>query len=110
MTLTRVCAAGDIGPGGMDAFNVDGWEVLVVRDADGTLHAMDGTCPHEDFPLVYGDLNGVVLTCANHMWSFDVTTGEGISTPGCRLARYRVEVRDNEVYVDRDTGPSAPAT
>lgn len=109
MALTRVCGAGDIGPGGMDAFDVDGWETLVVRDDDGTLHAMDGTCPHEDFPLVYGELRGVVLTCANHLWSFDVTNGEGINPPGCRLTRYHVEVRDGDVYVDRDTEPSPPA-
>ena len=64
MALTRVCAAGDVGPGEMAAFSVDDWEVLVVRDAKGSLHAMDGICPHEDFPLVYGDLQDVVLTCA----------------------------------------------
>jgi toluene monooxygenase system ferredoxin subunit len=106
MALTKVCAAGDLSPGSMEAFEVDGWEVLVVRDDDGELHAMDGTCPHEDFPLVYGDLHGVVLTCANHLWSFDITSGEGINPPGCRLRRYHVEVRDDQVYVDREARSS----
>ena len=110
MVLTRVCATSDVGPGEMAAFMVDGWEVLIVRDAAGTLHAMDGTCPHEDFPLVYGDLQDVVLTCANHMWSFDITTGRGINPPSCKLTKYQVKDRDDGIYVDRrvDLGPAPP--
>lgn len=110
MALTRVCAAGDVGPGEMAAFMVADWEVLVVRDAKGSLHAMDGICPHEDFPLVYGDLQDVVLTCANHMWSFDVTTGRGINPPSCRLAKYQVEVYEDGIYVDRQTDIGAPGS
>ena len=109
MTLTRVCAASDLGAGDMAAFFLDGWEVLVVRDRDGGLHAIDGICPHEDTPLVHGDLDGVVLTCLNHFWSFDVTTGRGINPPTCRLAKYLVELREGDVYVDRDCEVPAPS-
>jgi toluene monooxygenase system ferredoxin subunit len=93
----------------MKAFFVDDWEVLLVRDQEGALHALDGTCPHEDTPLVYGDLDGAVLTCLQHFWSFDVTTGRGINPPGCRLSRYVVEERDGDVFVDRQAEePPAP--
>jgi toluene monooxygenase system ferredoxin subunit len=104
-----VCAIGDIGPNRMAAFFVEDWEVLLVRDGNGVFHAMNGICPHEDFPLVYGDLQGVVLTCANHMWSFDVTTGQGINPPTCRLAKYHVEVQGDDVYVDRQLSEAAPS-
>jgi toluene monooxygenase system ferredoxin subunit len=93
----------------MDAYFVDGWEVLVVRDKEGELHALDGMCPHEDFPLVYGHLNGTVLTCANHQWQFDITTGRGVNPSSCRLARYRVEVDGDDVYVDRSETPAPPS-
>jgi toluene monooxygenase system ferredoxin subunit len=102
MALTKVCAAGDLSAGEMAAFFIDGWEVLVVRDRQGALHAMDGICPHEENPLVYGDFDGAVLTCLNHFWSFDVSTGRGINPPTCRLAKYFVDVRDEEIYIDRD--------
>jgi len=107
MALTRVCAIGDIGPNEMVAFFVEDWEVLLACDGNGALHAMDGICPHEDFPLVYGDLQGVVLTCANHMWSFDVTTGQGVNPPTCRLAKYHVEVQGDDVYIDRELSEAA---
>lgn len=85
----------------MNAFLVDGWEVLVVRDKSGALHALDGTCPHEDYPLVYGEFDGAILTCANHQWCFDVSTGRGVNPPGCRLDKYLVEVDGDDIYVDR---------
>ena len=107
MAFQRVCAAEAIGDGDMAAFFLD-WEVLVVRDPAGRLHAMDGTCPHEDFPLVHGLLDGAVLTCANHLWSFDATTGKGINPPSCQLAMYAVKVEDGEVFVDVDLAPEAP--
>jgi toluene monooxygenase system ferredoxin subunit len=103
MAFQRVCAGEEIGAEDMAAFFLDGWEVLVVRDGSGGLHAMDGICPHEDFPLIHGAFDGTVLTCANHLWSFDVTTGRGINPPSCRLAKYAVKIEDGDVYVDTES-------
>jgi toluene monooxygenase system ferredoxin subunit len=104
MAYQRVCTVDEIGKEDMAAFFLD-WEVLVVRDSDGRIHAMDGTCPHEDFPLVHGLFDGTVLTCANHLWSFDATTGRGINPPSCKLSKYAVKVEDGDVYVDTDAAP-----
>lgn len=84
----------------MKAFFIEDEEVLVARDKDGGLHAVDGLCPHEDFPLEYGLFDGITLTCANHMWCFDVLTGRGINAPGCRLRKYMIEGREDGIYVD----------
>jgi toluene monooxygenase system ferredoxin subunit len=65
---------------------------------------MNGICPHEDFPLGYGLFDGSTITCANHMWSFDAVTGEGINTTS-KLERYAVKVEDGGVYVDVFAGP-----
>jgi toluene monooxygenase system ferredoxin subunit len=110
MGFARVCAEGDIGIGEMEAFFVDDWEVLVVRDSKGTLRAMDGTCPHEDFPLVHGMLDEDVLVCANHSWCFDATTGKGINPPSCKLDLYDLKVEDGEVFVDTESSPSQVAS
>lgn len=108
MAFKRVCAESDIGVGEMTAFFIDDWEVLVLRDASGSLRAMDGICPHEQFSLALGVFDGTVVTCANHMWSFDATTGKGITTPSCQLEQYALKVEGGEVFVD--THASAEAT
>jgi toluene monooxygenase system ferredoxin subunit len=102
---TRVCAPDELQAGDMAAFFVDGREVLVVRDARGALHALDGLCPHEGTPLVDGDFDGAVLTCLMHMWSFDATTGRAVNPPGCRLAQFAVKVESDDVFVDVEGEP-----
>jgi toluene monooxygenase system ferredoxin subunit len=106
VAYTKVCADADLPVGGMTAFFIDDWEVLLVRDKAGVLHAMDGTCPHEDFPLVEGDFDGTIITCAGHKWMFDATTGNGVNPPGCRVSQYAVKVEDGDIYIDSDTGPA----
>jgi toluene monooxygenase system ferredoxin subunit len=102
MAFSRVCGGDELAAGDMAAFSIDGEEVLVLRDQGGALHALEGICPHEDFPLVHGDFDGTVVTCANHQWSFDATTGQGINPPGCRLDKYQVRVDGEDVFVDPD--------
>jgi toluene monooxygenase system ferredoxin subunit len=107
MGFTKVCADGDLDAGAMGAFSVDGWEVIVLRDRLGALHALDGICPHEEYPLAFGSFDGRILTCAGHRWTFDTVTGRGIDPPNCRIAKYAVKVEDDEIYVDRDREPDA---
>ena len=107
MGFERVCAESDIGVGEITAFVIEDEEVLVLRDASGTLRAMDGICPHEQFSLALGGFDGTVITCANHMWSFDATTGRGISNPACQLDQYALKVEDGEVFVDTETSAEA---
>jgi toluene monooxygenase system ferredoxin subunit len=104
MAFVRVCSVDDVPVGGMTAFFID-WDVLVVRDSDGDFRAMNGICPHEDFPLAYGLFDGNIITCANHMWTFDAKTGEGINAPGCRLEQYAVKIEDGGVFVDTFAKP-----
>jgi toluene monooxygenase system ferredoxin subunit len=103
--FTKVCAESDVPVGAMTAFFVDDVEVLVLRGKDGVLRAMDGICPHEDFPLVEGNFDGTIVTCAGHKWMFDSKTGNGVNPPGCRIAHYGVKVEDGEVFVDPEGTP-----
>ncbi len=105
MAFERVCAAADLVEGDMAAFYVEGVEVLVVRDKGGEVRAMDGICPHEDYPLVHGDFDGTVLYCANHGWCFDTATGRGINPPSSRLEQFAVKIDRDAILVDPDAGP-----
>ncbi len=79
--------------------------VLVVRTADGALHAMENACPHQGYPLAQGTLSGGTLTCCWHNFKFDVTSGacvmgeEAVRTHPVRVVDGVVEVR-RHVEVD----------
>jgi toluene monooxygenase system ferredoxin subunit len=102
MAFVKAGSLDQFGPDGMASFFVEGVEVLVVRDRQGALHAFDGLCPHEDTPLVDGNFDGAMITCATHGWMFDAFTGEGINPPGCRLGAYPVKSEGSDIYIDLD--------
>ena len=55
-------------PPGRSIERVAGGRMVAVANVDGTLHAIDGLCPHQGGPLGTGVLCGTVLTCPWHGW------------------------------------------
>lgn len=78
----------------------DGASVIVVRSTSGTIEVFQARCPHQQRTLADADLSCDVLTCAAHMWEFDVQTGEGINGTISGLARYPSYVVGGDLLVD----------
>lgn len=100
MAFQRVCAVDDIWEGEMQAFPVDGKQVLIVNGEGGTLRAFDGVCPHQEYPLQNGELEGNILTCSMHLWQFDIVSGDGVNPTGCKLKGYALKVENGDILVD----------
>jgi nitrite reductase/ring-hydroxylating ferredoxin subunit len=96
--FVRVAAAADIPEGEGRVFDVDGTEVAVFR-VGGTFHAIDNKCKHQGGPLGEGHLNGCVVTCPWHDWTYDVTTGVSPEDPDCAVDRYEVKLEGDAVFV-----------
>ena len=89
--------------GEMRPVMLDGHKILLCN-VEGAVAAYDNFCPHLGNLLSMGTLEGHVLTCAAHEWSFDVRTGGGINPSDARLHRYRVRLEDDRVLVDTNAG------
>jgi toluene monooxygenase system ferredoxin subunit len=85
--------------GEMLGLTVDGEPVLLVN-AGGKLCAYRDACAHQGLALSDGTLEGTVLTCRAHGWSYDVSTGYGINPDDTRLRRLPLEVQDGQILVD----------
>ncbi|MCO4743617.1 MAG: Rieske 2Fe-2S domain-containing protein [Proteobacteria bacterium] len=70
-----LCRLDDLADGEVIEVMVDGRPLAVCRVGDDVF-AVDGTCPHAGGALADGQLEGSVLTCQSHGWSFDVVTGD----------------------------------
>ena len=79
---------------------VGGTSVLVVHAEGGHVAAFSSSCPHQEYPLIKGELEGRRLTCYAHSWEFDAVTGAGVNPDDCALSRYSVKVEDDQVFVD----------
>ena len=55
--------------------------------------------PHRGGPLANGRLDGHVVVCRWHGWTFDVRTGRPDHPGGHCVAAYEVKVRRSDIYV-----------
>jgi len=67
-------------PDELTSLTIDGHEV-VLANVDGQLHAVDGTCTHEECPLIKGWVDGDCIVCECHGGTFDLRTGEPVDGP-----------------------------
>jgi toluene monooxygenase system ferredoxin subunit len=73
--------------------------ILLVHLNGGDIRAYQGYCPHQKSALADGKLEGHILTCAAHLWQFNLFTGEGVNPKGCQLCRYQSRVQDSTIFV-----------
>jgi nitrite reductase/ring-hydroxylating ferredoxin subunit len=98
----KLCEKEQIAENAMQVFTVEGQEILVVN-VEGKFYAVSNRCPHLNYPLFMGSLNGKVITCGFHYAKFDVTTGEVLSPPAHEpLKRFKVKTEGSAVLVERD--------
>jgi toluene monooxygenase system ferredoxin subunit len=102
MTFKKVCALDELWEGDMEAFEIDGQEVLLVWPEGKELKAFQGVCPHQDIPLIEGKFDGKTLVCRAHLWQFDAASGKGINPSDCALAQYPLKIEGDEVWVQTE--------
>jgi nitrite reductase (NADH) small subunit len=96
--FVRVASTRDIQPGQGRMFEVNGRQVAVFNVA-GEFHAIDNVCEHQGGPLAEGELDGCVVTCPWHGWTYDVSTGASPDDPDTRVRRFVVKLEGDEVLV-----------
>ena len=108
MTFARVCSVGDVEPAGALQVELDDTSgaprpVAIVRDSDGTWHALGDTCSHEDYSLSEGDVEDGVIECWKHGATFDLASGDALTLPATEpVPVYAIEITGDDVLVDVD--------
>jgi toluene monooxygenase system ferredoxin subunit len=87
---TAVASLDDLREGDLAEVSAGADVILLAYLPGAEVRAYQGICPHSEYPLANGDLDGDVLTCAGHLWEFDLRTrGCRISCRPMRLGRIR---------------------
>jgi len=73
--------------------------ILLVRLTSDDIRAYQGQCPHQKSLLADGELDGHTLTCAAHLWQFDLSTGKGVNPEGCHLNRHQSKIQNSTIFV-----------
>lgn len=94
-----VAAAADLHPGSMLSVMLLGRRLLLLCAVDGSVTAVDDTCPHRGAQLSLGAFDGSRLRCPYHGWEFDAAGAcvhrpahPGLEIPaGCHLPGIRLQ-------------------
>jgi 3-phenylpropionate/trans-cinnamate dioxygenase ferredoxin subunit len=93
-----VGALDELPPGGRKlAFT--GGRSIVPFNVEGTVHAIENSCPHNGASLASGQFDGRFLRCPGHGLRFDLTTDCMPGAGGLCLTKLPVHVHDDRLVV-----------
>ncbi|WP_439893817.1 Rieske (2Fe-2S) protein (plasmid) [Ralstonia sp. 25C] len=104
MPNTASIPMAELSPGLRKLVFIDG-RGMVLFNIEGTVYAIDNSCPHQGASLAGGKLDGTRLQCPAHGLRFDLATGCAHGGAGLCLSTYGVEVIDGRIAVHVDDGP-----
>ena len=108
MSLQFACSVTDLDPAEAQQVTLtseSGAKVLVavVRDSDGSWHAVGDTCSHANFSLSDGDVEDGTIECWKYGAPFDLHTGDPLALPATKpVPVYVIEIHGSDVLVDVD--------
>ena len=105
MTWKRICSAGEVAPGRLAPFVVDGIAVVVANLGDDAFSVFPPSCPHMEEPLDRsGMCAGTILTCSKHLHQWDMRTGEAVGPAenDRELLRYECRVEGGDLLARID--------
>jgi 3-phenylpropionate/trans-cinnamate dioxygenase ferredoxin component len=101
-TTVSVCPATELSPGAMRLVEHEGRKIGVFN-CDGTLHAIEDRCSHDDGPLAEGEFDPSACTveCPRHGSLFDLTTGRPKTLPAfAPVATFPVTIEDDTITLE----------
>lgn len=90
----------DLSEGSILAVDLNGAHVLLSK-IGGEVHALSGTCTHEETDLGLGVVLEDRVVCPLHLSQFDLKTGEVMNPPATvPLERFNVKIQDGTIFVE----------
>lgn len=103
-TWTDVGASTLVTAGGIPRrVDVEGFEVVIWRTADGVIAALDDRCAHHEIRLSLGVIVDDCIVCPAHGWTFD-RDGWTVPMATVRVQPWEVREVDGRIEVDADSG------
>ncbi|SAK56601.1 Rieske (2Fe-2S) domain-containing protein [Caballeronia hypogeia] len=93
-------------PGQRKLVFVDG-RSIVLFNIEGTIHAIDNSCPHNGASLASGQLDGCMLRCPAHGLRFDLRTGRMPGPGGLAVGTFLVHTSDGKLELSIDESSTA---
>ena len=99
MKRIPICKASDIPANGMKSYDTALGVKVLIANAGDNFYGYQGMCPHQDVCLDEGFFDGATLTCHQHLWQWDITTGAAVGLAEAPLEPFVIEHVGGELFV-----------
>ncbi|MBZ5543012.1 MAG: Rieske 2Fe-2S domain-containing protein [Acidobacteriia bacterium] len=96
--FVRVASVSEIPEGTVKHVVVHDKPMALCR-VEERFYAVNAVCPHMGGPLASGKLQGCIIACPWHGWTYDVRTGQPDHPGGHSVSAYEVRVEGDDVLV-----------
>ena len=94
-----VASTADLPPDACLSVEAEGMGIALCN-LNGTIYALDNTCPHAGGPLGEGHLEGDCIVCPWHGWRYQVHTGARPENPDFKVDRFPVTIDGDSIVVE----------
>lgn len=74
-------------------------EIAIFKTKDGSIFAINNTCPHKKGKLSEGLVHESVVTCPLHNWNVDLKSGESLGNDSGCTNVYETKIVDGIIYL-----------
>ncbi len=75
-------------------------EIALFKTKDGSIFAINNTCPHKQGKLSEGLVHENIVTCPLHNWDIDLATGEALGNDSGCTNVYESKVDDGFLFIN----------
>lgn len=100
MARTFLCKLAEVKADAIREIAFDGDKKLCVINTGGELYACQAYCPHQGIPLCEAALDGTTLTCLEHLWQWDLPSGDPKGLAEAPLQMMEVEADGDSLYLN----------
>lgn len=75
-------------------------QMILLANVAGEIYAVSDVCLHRGGSLAGGPLEGDLVTCPLHFWTFSVRTGACVQVPSIVLKVFPTKLENDEVFVE----------
>ncbi len=98
--MTEIGKIEEIPAGEGRAYAVGGEQIALFHLRDGSVRALQASCPHRGGPLADGLIDESVVVCPLHGFTYDLLTGEEMANGGESVRAYAASIdADGTVHV-----------
>lgn len=99
MNFVRIATVNDFEKKNIKSFSIFGKRIAIIRRQDLSFYGIEVNCKHQGADLTAGPLEGLVATCPEHQWKYDLETGKCLNHDSPDLKKYAVRLQGDDILI-----------